>query len=257
MSGASGNAVCYNFNTDSRNTQSAAYVAPGFNANHWPHGIMNLWEGNVGEGFQADGYHGSASHQTVFRNWFHGMSTNSVHHRMPIDLPRAEYYFNVVGNVLGWTWATNTSVEYEMTGEPQWYNDTGCIYRLGYPNMGNNSLKDVSPVLVGYSNYVTSFPDTKVTSTLIRHGNYDFKSATQVWDGRIPDHSIPNSYFYTNKPAFFGNLRWPPFDPANPMAAASTNIPAGYRYIMGTEPPLRRPLAPTWSTNSAVGDSLR
>ena len=52
------------------------------------------------------------------------------------------------------------------------------------------------------------------------------------------DHGIPNSYYLTSKPAFFGSLTWPPFNPAAGLAGASiTNIPAGYRFVYGTNPP--------------------
>ena len=32
-------------------------------------------------------------------------------------------------------------------------------------------------------------------------------------------------------------MPWPPFDPANPSAASLTNIPAGYRFVYGVDPP--------------------
>jgi hypothetical protein len=47
---------------------------------------------------------------------------------------------------------------------------------------------------------------------------------------------ISNSYVYAAKPSWFGNCPWPPFDPASPSSVAETNIPAGYRYAMGSEP---------------------
>ena len=101
---------------------------------------MNLWEGNAGEEFQSDGYHGSVSYQTLLRNWIHGMSTNATPYRKMIDLDRFSYYFNVVGNILGSpSWSAGSSTTYEMTGSPD-YLSQPCIYRLGYPNMGNNSF---------------------------------------------------------------------------------------------------------------------
>ena len=87
-----------------------------FNTNHGAHGLMSLWEGNMAEQWQNDGYHGSGSHQTLFRNWFHGLHPTNTQNRKMIDLCRASYYQNVVGNVLGDTsW---NPASYEMTGEP-------------------------------------------------------------------------------------------------------------------------------------------
>src|SRR5207253_2654420 len=41
--------------------------------------------------------------------------------------------------------------------------------------------------------------------------------------------TLPNSLYHASKPAFFDNLIWPPFNPANPVESYDA-IPAGYRY---------------------------
>ena len=70
VNGSSGNVFAYNFCDDSgiqgdcSAARSTAITAP--------HCSFNLYEGNVAPRFQCDGYHGSASHDTAFRNWFHG-----------------------------------------------------------------------------------------------------------------------------------------------------------------------------------------
>src|SRR6185437_11393668 len=83
--------------------------------------------------------------------------------------------------------------------------------------------------------------DLNVNNTMIKQGNYDYLTNSIVWDPNISDHSIPNSYFRTSKPSFFGSLTWPPFDPANPPGAFNdtniSRIPAGYRYVHGIDPP--------------------
>jgi len=78
-----------------------------------------------------------------------------------------------------------------------------------------------------------------VKNIMIRHGNYDYLSHSIAWDAAIPDHTIPNSYFRSRKPERFGNLAWPPFDPANPPGAFNDanvcRIPAGYKYVHGKD----------------------
>ncbi len=68
----------------------------------------------------------------------------------------------------------------------------------------------------------------------------DYLGHSIAWDAAISDHAIPNSYFRSSKPLWFGNLPWPPFDPANPPGALNDanlcRIPAGYRYVHGTDP---------------------
>jgi PKD repeat protein len=231
---SSGNAFLYNYFTNG--------VAQGFvhqlgvmNAGHGPHPMMCLWEGNIGEQWQHDGYHGSASHQTVFRNWIHGLSKYSDNRKM-IDVARGSYYFNIVGNILGDpSWTNDPGFQYEMTGSPG-YDEASVIYRLGYPNMANNSVTMSEVGNPWPSSYGLTYPDPKSKSTLLRHGNYDWKNRSIIWDPAISDHNIPNSLFYSSKPAYFGNCPWPPFDPFSPSSVSVTNIPAGYRYVYGVDP---------------------
>ena len=59
--------------------------------NHGPHNMLNLIEGNVFTWYKDDGYFGSSSHNTLFRNridW-------------EVSLKHFSNYYNIVGNVLG------------------------------------------------------------------------------------------------------------------------------------------------------------
>jgi len=220
LSRASNNAMLYNYGWQTTfNNFSFQYCM--FNCNHMAHGLMNLWEGNMGEQFQSDGYHGSASHNTLFRNWFNGLHPTNTINRKMIDLGRASYYFNVVGNILGdSSWTPNA---YEMSGD-QGY-EFAVIYRLGYPNMTNN---DPTNAAVPWSSYRLTYPDATVKSTLLRHGNYDYYSKTTVWDSGISDHTLPASLVYSSKPSYFGSLQWPPFGPD--VTGYVTTIPAKARW---------------------------
>jgi hypothetical protein len=49
--------------------------------------------------------------------------------------------------------------------------------------------------------------------------------------------------YYSSKPAYFNSLAFPPFDPTNPGNTTAANvpagakvIPAGYRFLYGTDP---------------------
>jgi hypothetical protein len=120
-----------------------------------------------------------------------------------------------------------------MSGQPA-YSDQSVIYRPGYPNVGNNGT-DAGDVAVTWPLISNSpYPDSNVASTLYRHGNYDTKNAATVWDAENADHSIP---LHSSKPSYFGNLSWPAFNPSNPTAASVDDIPAGYQYLNGQDPP--------------------
>ena len=218
---SSGSAILYN-HVWQTTFNSFSFQFCALNCNHGAHGLMTLWEGNMAEQFQNDAYHGSGSHQTIFRNWIHGLHpTNTVNRKM-IDLCRASYYHTVVGNVLGD--ASWTPAAYEMTGQAD-YASQPCIYRLGYPNMTNN---DYAAAVAWSSTYGLSYPDAKVKSTLLRHGNYDYYSKATVWDPGISDHTLPASLVYSSKPSYFGSLQWPPFGPD--VAGYVATIPAKARW---------------------------
>ncbi len=124
--GCTGNAFLYNFAYESEwmpgtSSQEQEY---DFDANHAPHGCMNLYEGNYGANWMNDGYHGSGSHMTVFRNRFHGANPISKTNSVCIMLNRWSLYNNIVGNVLGATGVTNVYDE-KVNG----YDNTTCLFR--------------------------------------------------------------------------------------------------------------------------------
>jgi hypothetical protein len=69
----------------------------------------------------------------------------------------------------------------------------------------------------------------------IAGGNYDYVSGTRTWYNPVTAQTIPDSYFYTSKPAYFGSLNWPPIDPTTPTVGEAV-IPAGYRFLYGDDP---------------------
>ena len=202
------------------------HQTPAFFSNHGAHGMMNLWEGNIGEQFQSDGYHGSSSHHTVFRNWFNGIVLDtSIHYNLKmIALCRYTYYYNIVGNVLGSTsWPVNGVRNMDCNG--CWYDIQPCIYQIGYPNSTNNIYSTTNPP----SNANNGGFDTKVRTTTLFHGNYDYDTLTTEWDPAIEDHSLPASLYLNSKPVWFGALPWPPIGPdLTPMTGT---IPAKQRFL--------------------------
>jgi hypothetical protein len=222
-----GSVVGYNFSRNMRFPGWPDYQMQDFNGNHGPHGMMCLFEGNVaGGGFEQDGYHGSVSHITLFRNHFSGVHAEP--HRTGniklIDLCRFSYYHNVVGNVLGTPeWPRDTTGRYEMAGKPG-YTEQAVIYRLGYPDMGNNAYSDTHPP----SDPDDGGHDPKVKATLLRHGNYDYQNQSTVWDPAIADRELPASLYRAEKPDWFGDLPWPPVGPDVPGRV--NKIPAQVRY---------------------------
>lgn len=226
-------AILNNFATNSVG-QGFTHQRGIFNAGHGEHAWFNLWEGNVGEQWQHDAYHGSASHQVVFRNWIHGLNALYDDNRKMIDLGRGTYWCSIIGNVLGD--ASWTPDQFKMSGQPS-YDVGNVIYRFGYPNMASNGTdpEDVASPWTGYGTW--TYPDALTEPRTFLHGNYDHSTDSQIWDADVADHTIANSLYYSSKPDYFASLSWLAYDPANPSAASPDDIPAGYRFINGDDPP--------------------
>jgi hypothetical protein len=248
----SGNVIAYNYCEDSQ-SDASTIAGSAISDNHGPHNMMNLYEGNVAQMFESDGYYGSSSHGTVFRNWFSGKYSASFPYIwVALKLDHYANYYNIVGNILG-----DSSVSSTYDTEVNSYSGTlALIYRLGYPFMGsteyqcdtNNvcTIPQATPAPV-YTNEpvdIHTSPqklDLNVKATILRHGNYDYATtpgpAGIKWDPNITDQNLPNSYYLLSKPGYFGGLAWPAIDPLNTVTAVNTSIPAGYRHVHHIDPP--------------------
>lgn len=219
--GCSGNVISYNYVTNIMYTEGET-PQPAI-GNHGAHPMMNLWEGNVLRSkVLMDNYWGSSSHTTVFRNRISNMPSNNgqqaVQYVFVFDIWKNSRYHNIVGNVLG-TVGMETAVD-----APNNYPYGGkYIYRLGFTDANDNS---------------TTGNDTAVTSTIIRHGNWDSVTRGILWDSNISDRTIPASMYLSSKPGWWGDLPWPAIGgDLNPTAS---QIPAEVRHgggqVVSTKP---------------------
>ncbi len=241
--GSCGNVFGYNFLL---NSESSGIIGASFDANHGAHNSYDLYEGNIASKFQSDGYWGSASELTVFRNWLNGTSPNTSQFAICVSLDRFTRNFNIVGNILGSTnyaytyWNTNTGIGYS----------TPYIYTFGLPNMGNGAWSgSFAPPWASWAAWASAAPgsgpgaggfqeiDTNVLATTLLAGNYNYADKAVNAAESLGTNTLPASLYQSAKPAWFGNLAWPPFNPANPNPA-NVLIPAGYRFVNnGADPP--------------------
>lgn len=117
-----GNAVFGNFFTN-----DIIYID-----NHGPHSIMNLWEANVCDSYEMDGYFGSSSHQTLLRNVFSSGFT-------AVLFKRWTSHMQLVGNILGRPSGVYSAFESTQNIAAP------VVIQLGYPNIGNNNYTHISP----------------------------------------------------------------------------------------------------------------
>jgi hypothetical protein len=234
-----GNVFAYNFCHDS---SIQGMLGCSIDSNHGPHCSFNLYEGNVCPRFQCDGYHGSASHDTAFRNWFHGTDEKTDQFWICVNLNRFTRHYSLIGNVLG------------RQGHPWLYEveDTGFnygkhyIYSFGFPGMGNGwsngkmaqpsqgrSWADWEKMLAsprGKGPGPNGFQerDLDVRATTLVRGNFNYKDQGVPASEALGDAILPPSLYLKEKPAWFGNLAWPPFGPDTDFE--KNKIPAQVRF---------------------------
>ena len=242
-SGGFGNVIAYNFAVDSFYTDPPTspehwMMTHDISVNHSPHSQYNLVEGNYMSKFGSDSYHGSGSHAVLLRNVATGRNrwTHAVY-RTAIQIDRRNTFYTLIGNVLG---EVGKPATHEYVTNSGWAASTSTIFRLGFPNVGNQGFSGTYPPTPlahadgGPRDLYVDRNNTPNGTTIIE-GNWTSVKGSQDWT--IAPTAIPNSLYLTSKPGWFGNLPWPPIDPENPKTDDPTIIPAGYRYIYGTEVP--------------------
>jgi hypothetical protein len=204
----SGSVIAYNYNID--NNYTAGGDSPGWmigTVMFHEVGISHLLhEGHDGLGVLHDDIHGTTQFNTIFRNHFYGDVWNNppkTSNTSIIHLQSYGRYFNIVGNVLGRT-------GYYTTYEPSGSTGDGDknIYSFG------DSPESAVP------------NDPLVKSTLLRWGNYDTVTGAVRWNaGEVPSgiskfanpvpstQNLPASLYLSGKPAWFGDVAWPPIGP--------------------------------------------
>lgn len=187
--------------------------------NHGPHNVMMLCEGNYTNGVISDGYFGSSSDITVFRNRLHGYApTGTSDNSMSVALKRWSYDWNIVGNLLG---RNGVTLVYKPTTSGYNTGSNEAVLELGYPNSGNHGFTNTVPP-ASWNNPGSGPGDNQYRDLDVRdiadggrtliHGNYDFfNDATTNAAGQ--ETSLPASLFYAAKPAYFGSLPFPLIGP--------------------------------------------
>jgi hypothetical protein len=195
-----GNVIGYNYMEDGWIEYAPDFVEEGLNASHMTTAHYELFEGNQSFNFGGDGRWGGAIYITVFRNHLTGkrrsvppLDLKDTGNARAVSLADGHWWYTFVGNVLG----TPDQVPAPLGG---------YVYEETYP------WKDQSVAMwkLGYSdNWGPT--DPKVTSTVIRDGNFDYVTNQVHWD--TAPKTIPPSLYLSSKPAFFGPLPWPWVDP--------------------------------------------
>ena len=232
VDGASeGSVWAYNYSIDDYYSPSPGFMMDTF-APHSAGISLGLWEGNVGDGFDADDVHGPAYLYTLFRNRFRGydLPADSQNDTTAVEVDAFHRFMNLVGNVLGYSGVSTTYQVAAPGGTNQDF--VGDIYDLGWSNWAGWNVDD--PLAV---------------STLFRWGNYDLVNNAAEWDpaeapsglsalaNPVPtSETLPASFFLSAKPAWWVTP-WgtPPWTAIGPYVTGGTASSNGHAYAIPAE----------------------
>jgi hypothetical protein len=227
-----GSVTAYNYMDDGHINTADGWIEIGVNNSHMTGSHHMLFEGNYGFNLDSDDTHGAAIYSTYFRNYAPGVRSKFVSSydgktiddvaqsssNGPIRAAGAmaySYWFSFIGNVLGMPrgggipgWVYSTS---------NWTNGQPTIWQLGWD---------------AFSPYPV---DANVAKTAIQDGNFDYVTNSVVWAADDTEHTLPNSLYLAQKPAFFNTGRgytWPWVHPTGAGAQLYT-LPAKARYDAG------------------------
>jgi hypothetical protein len=201
----------------------------GVNGSHMVGSHHMLFEGNYGFNMDSDDTHGNSIYHTFFRNYgsgyrarfttFSGVVIDDINNlpggNGPLRAAGAmaySYWMSWLGNVLGTPGQT-----------------TGWTYSSGVQSSPSAIW------LLGWDAFRPHPTDANVANTAIRDGNFDYLTKTVVWASNDTAHTLPNSLYLTQNPAFFNagsGYTWPW---VNPTGSPQLNtLPAKARYDAGT-----------------------
>jgi len=212
--GGAGNVVAYNHIERTQHGNDPQWFQAGI-VTHGAHPYMNLIEGNVVNKVHLDGYWGSGSHTTVFRNHITRLNpgTPVIYDLTAVIVDSKNYYDTFVANVLG---TSGCSGQVEQIPYST-FEKNPVLWKIGY----NCCAEDGNPI------------DPKVADTLIRTGNWECSANAVQWS--TAERSLPDSLYLPSKPVWFGVLNWPPFTPDREGFNPSNlnKIPAQVRFENG------------------------
>ncbi len=217
-----GSVFAYNFGINDTYSVVAAWMQQAFAWRHDAGALYNLSEGNITSGYWEDVFHGTGGANTAFRNYATGWETGKSESTVPVQLFSYNRFENFIGNVLG---CSNTSATYPGNcGSP--YGTTYQILETGTNGPGQAAvIFDLNSGNV--EGGVTVKADPYVATSLMRWGNYDVANAAVRWNSsEVPSgladgyanpvpssQTLPNSFFLTGKPNWWGSMVWPPIGP--------------------------------------------
>jgi hypothetical protein len=230
-SGGAGTVVAYNYMDDQFISGSDSWQEIGINGSHAAGSHHTLFEGNYGSNLDSDHTHGNAVYHTYFRNLATGNRarfTDYLNKTIVDDvnnLPGGNGPLRAAG-VMGYTyWMAFIGNVLGISGHTAAWN--GWVYESNFAN-GSPGIW-----LLGWNEQPPYNSDPNSTTRTIRDGNFDYLTNSIHWASNDTAHTLPNSLYLTQKPAFFDADTWPWVVPTG-AGLQLYKLPAKERYDAGT-----------------------
>jgi len=225
-SSGAGSVAAYNYMDMGFIGGTDGWQEAGLNNSHMVGSHHMLFEGNWAFNIDSDQTHGNAIYNTFFRNhttgfrakfkdYLDGAIVDDLHQQAtngPLRTASAHaysYWNNFVGNVFG--------VPHKMDG-----------FVYGDEVLSNGDWPS-QILMMGWDDQPNQVYDSKVISTNLVDGNYDYATRSVHW--AAVKHKLPDSLFLTEAPAFFDGYAWPWVDSTG--SSKLETLPAKARYDSG------------------------
>jgi hypothetical protein len=215
---------------------SDTWVEVGANASHFVGCHHVLFEGNWAFNADSDFTHGNSVYVTHFRNWYTGF-------RSAFTTPGGNFTTATYNDITGVNTGTGT-----FSAGPNGLLRCAATNCFGYGHSFVGNILGTAGHTTGWVlESTTIFTDKAIWmpgwaptasrpgndpnvknsgfwGAILRDGNYNFVTGTQLWDGlggtassahttKPAVSTLPNSLYQPSKPAFFGSNTWPWVDP--------------------------------------------
>jgi hypothetical protein len=231
-----GSVVAYNYSINQYYPSDAMFLA------FWPHSAgddFELYEGNISNGIVMDNSHGGHLDETMYRNFDTGWescangacgsATTKDFGVAATVWPFDMRYGNVVGNVFG---TPGFHKAYETSAFGDCPGGACAIYSLGeangstMPPIPSDPL--VASTMLRWANWDTVTGDARFcggpsntgwTTTCASTSEVPVTAAKYpnpiptLGDTKAGQKPLPASFYYATKPAWFGDVPWPPIGP--------------------------------------------
>ena len=147
------------------------------------------------------------------------------------------------GQVIRLVWGTNLDQQRFATMSSVSGNVAQIVnYSGGTALPATGTTISIGPgAFYNYPNGSYQEKDLDVAATMVKKGNR-YADTNNI--DSLGGDTLPDSLFRLSTPSWFHDLVWPPYDPVTPRPPSIEDIPAGYRYVHGVDPPGGPPEAP-------------